>query len=273
VEQSAPHVHDVWAHTLAVLRHLEGLLGVLGPEDAEDKGNADLMNGLLTLRLGRYRQQIGEHLGSRLNTDRSARSLLFFAALYHDINKPQTKTTEESGRIRFLGHDDQGAQTAVQRGMALHLSNDELDRLKLIIRHHMRIHGQISRKEAAQELSRRSIYRFFRETGEAGIDLVLLALADTRATYDHTLTQEHWAAALEVCRTLLEAWYEKADEIVKPPQLLNGEDLIREFKLKPGPEIGKLLEAIRETQATGTLSTREEALAFVRGWLVKAREK
>ena len=273
VEQSAPHVHDVWMHTLAVLRHLEGILGVLTPEYDEARGNADLMNGLLALRLGRYRQQIGVHLGSTLNTDRSARALLFFAALYHDVNKPQTKSTEESGRIRFLGHDEQGAQTAVRRGMALHLSNDELDRLKLIIQHHMRVHAHTSRKEAAQEISRRAIYRFFRDTGEAGVDLILLAMADTRATFDQTITQEHWAATLDVCRTLLEAWYEKADEIVRPPALLNGDDLINELKLKPGPEIGKLLEAIRETQATGKLSTREEALAFARGWLVKAREK
>jgi tRNA nucleotidyltransferase/poly(A) polymerase len=273
VEQSAPHVHDVWMHTLAVLRHLEGILGVLAPEYDEDKGNADLMNGLLVLQLGRYRQQIGAHLEVALNTDRSARALLFFAALYHDANKPQTKSIEASGRIRFLGHEDLGAQTVVKRGMALHLSNDELDRLKLIVRHHMRVHAHTSRKEAAQDVSRRAIYRFFRDAGDAGIDLILLALADTRATYDHSMIQEHWAATLNVCRALLEAWYEKADEIIKPPQLLNGDDLINELKLKPGPEIGKLLEAIRETQAAGNLSTREEALAFARGWLVKAREK
>lgn len=273
VEQSAPHVHDVWAHTLAVLRHLEGILSVLAPQYDEAKANADLMNGLLVLRLGRYRQQIGEHLGSKLNTDRSARALLFFAALYHDVNKPQTQSTEESGRIRFLGHDQQGAETALKRGMALHLSNDELDRLKLIIQHHMRVHAHSSRQAGGQEISRKAIYRFFRDCGEAGIDLILLALADTRATYDQTLTQEHWAATLEVCRTLLEAWFEKAEEIVRPIALVNGDDLINELKLKPGPEIGKLLEAIRETQATGNLSSREAALAFARGWLVKAREK
>jgi putative nucleotidyltransferase with HDIG domain len=273
VEQSAPHVHDVWMHTLAVLRHLEGILAVLAPQYDEEQGNADVMNGLLALRLGRYRQQIGEHLASVLNTDRSVRALLFFAALYHDVNKPQTKSIEESGRIRFLGHDDLGAQTALKRGMALHLSNDELDRLKLIIRHHMRIHAHSSRKEAEQEMTRRAIYRFFRDAGDAGIDLILLAMADTRATYDHTMTQEHWTATLDVCRTLLEAWFEKAEEIVRPPQIINGDDLINELKLKPGPEIGKLLEAIRETQASGALSSREEALAFARGWLVKAREK
>ncbi len=274
VEQSAPHVHEVWTHTLAVLRHLEGILSVLAPAYDEDKANSDLMNGLLVLRLGRYRQQIGEHLASALNTDRSARAVLFLAALYHDVNKPQTRSIEEeSGRIRFLGHDEQGAETALKRGMALHLSNDELNRLKLIIRQHMRVHAHSSRKEAGLEISRKAMYRFFRDCGESGIDLILLALADTRATYDHALTQDKWVATLDVCRSLLEAWYEKADEIIHPIALVNGDDLINELKQKPGPEIGRLLEAIRETQAAGKLSTREEALAFARGWLVKAREK
>ena len=272
VEQSTPHVHELWTHTLTVLRHLESILQALAPAYDESKANADLMNGLLVLRLGRYRQQIGAHLASNLNTDRSARALLFFAALYHDVNKPQTKTIEENGRIRFLGHDELGAQTVVKRGMALHLSNDELERLKLIIRHHMRVHGHASRHQAGETLSRKAMYRFFRDSGEAGIDLILLALADTRATYDHTLTQEHWAGTLDVCRTLLEAWFEKTDEIIKPPQLLNGDDLINQLKLKPGPEIGKLLEAIRETQAAGNLAEREAALAFARGWQAKSRD-
>ena len=272
VEQSAPHVHELWTHTLTVLRHLESILQALAPAYDESKANADLMNGLLVLHLGRYRQQIGAHLASNLNTDRSARALLFFAALYHDVNKPQTKTIEENGRIRFLGHDELGAQTVVKRGMALHLSNDELERLKLIIRHHMRVHGHASRHQAGETLSRKAMYRFFRDSGEAGIDLILLALADTRATYDHTLTQEHWAGTLDVCRTLLEAWFEKTDEIIKPPQLLNGDDLINQLKLKPGPEIGKLLEAIRETQAAGNLAEREAALAFARGWQAKSRD-
>ncbi len=272
MEQSAPHVYDVWTHTLAVLRHLEGILDVLSPSYNEQKANADWMNGLVVLKLGKYRAQINEHLGKNLNVDRTARSVLFFAALYHDVNKPQTKSIEENGRIRFLGHDEMGAQTAAQRGMALHFSNDELQRLRLIIKHHMRVHGQTNRKEAGVETSRKAIYRFFRDSNEAGIDLILLALADTRATYDHTLTQQHWAAALDVSRTLLDAWYEKADEMIRPPALVNGDDLISTLQQKPGPEIGKLLEAIRENQAAGFLNTQAEALAFARDWLVTAHE-
>jgi putative nucleotidyltransferase with HDIG domain len=274
IEQSAPHVHEVWTHTLAVLRHLEGILSVLAPEYNEEKANADLLNGLLVLRLGRYRQQIGAQLGATLNTDRSARALLFFAALYHDVSKPQTKSTEESGRIRFLGHDELGANVALKRGMALHLSNDELDRLKLIVHHHMRIHFHTSRKVGeGKDPSRKAIYRFFRDTGPAGVDLILLALADMRATCDHTLSQENWVACLDVCRIFLEAWYEKPEEMVAPPQLVNGDDLIKELKMKPGREIGELLEAVKEEQVMAHFSTREEALAFARGWLEAKRHK
>ncbi len=274
VQQSPPHVYDVWTHTLAVLRHLETILAVLAPQYDEAAGNADLLNGLLVLRLGRYRQQIGAHLGATLNTDRSARALLFFAALYHDVNKPQTQSVGENGRIRFLGHDQQGALTAVKRGIALRLSNDELDRLRLLVRHHMRFHFHATRKaESGADPTRKAIYRFFRETGEAGISLILLALADLRATYDHTLRQEQWAANLDVARLLLEAYYEKTEEIVQPSPILNGDDLINELKMNPGPEIGKLLESLREAQAAGQLSSRQEALAYARGWLEKGREK
>ena len=269
VDQSAPHVYEVWTHTLAVLRHLEAILDVLAPEYDVDtgKGNADLFNGLLVLRLGRYRRQLGEHLDTALNTDRSARALLFFAALYHDVSKPSTRTVEEGGRIRFLGHEEQGTRIAAQRGVTLHLSNDELERLKSIIRNHMRIHFHTGRKLEGRDPSRKAIYRFFRDSGPAGVDVVLLSMADFRATCEHTMSQERWIACLDVCRIFLEAWYEKAAEVIAPVQLLNGDDLISELKMSPGPEIGRLLELIREDQVMGNLATRQDALAFARGWL------
>ena len=268
VEQSAPHVHDVWNHTLAVLRHLDGILAILTPAYSEEKGNADLFNGLLAMRLGRYRSAIGEHLDARLNPDRSTRGLLFFAALFHDISKPATRSVEESGRVRFLGHDEQGAEVVVKRGTVLRLSNDELDRLKIIVRNHMRIHFHTTRKHVeGKDPGRRAVYRFFLDCGAGGVDLVLLALADFRATYDHTLTQDQWAACLDVCRVFLEAWFDRPAEMVSPPSLLNGDELMAALKMTPGPQIGRLLESIKEEQVMGHFSTRDEALAFARGWL------
>ncbi|PWH17058.1 MAG: [cytidine(C)-cytidine(C)-adenosine (A)]-adding enzyme, partial [Anaerolineae bacterium] len=76
----------------------------------------------------------------------------------------------------------------------------------------------------------------------------------------------------DVARAFLEAYYEQAEQVIHPPRLLTGDDLINELKMKPGPDVGKLLEAIRETQAAGQITSRQEALAFARGWLMKGRE-
>jgi hypothetical protein len=62
---------------------------------------------------------------------------------------------------------------------------------------------------------------------------------------------------------LLEAWWEQPQEIISPPALLNGNDLMQQFNLKPGPQVGQLLELIREAQVAGEVSNRAQAYAFV----------
>ena len=269
VKQSPPHIYDVWEHTLSVLRYLEGILFSLRPGYSAEETN-DMFTGLLTLRLGRYREQFAAHFSESLNTDRSVRAALFFAALFHDVEKPATRSVDESGRVRFLIHEVQGAKVAAERAQAFNLSTDEVERIRKIIFHHMRFHSFISRLEEDQEEpSRKAIYRFFRDAGEAGVDLVLLGLADLRGTRDHTLTQETWAIALDVARILLENYWEKREETVAPPRLVDGNDLMRELNLEPGKVIGELLEAIREAQATGQAATREQALDLAREELRK----
>jgi hypothetical protein len=177
---------------------------------------------------------------------------------------------EESGRIRFFDHDLRGAEVAAKRGRAFNLSNDEVERIQAIVRHHMRFHFFSSRLEGdKQEPSRKAIYRFYRAAGEAGIDLILLGLADLRGTQGTTLTQETWTAALDVARILLENYWEKPQETVAPPRLLDGNELMSELGLQPGRIIGQLLEAIREGQATGKIENRAQALDFAREQLTK----
>jgi tRNA nucleotidyltransferase/poly(A) polymerase len=264
VTQSAPHIYDVWEHTLRVLSYLENILSALAPGYSADDTN-DLFTGLLTLRIGRFREHFAVHFADSLNTDRSVRAALFFAALYHDVKKPSTRTIDDSGRIRFFDHDIKGAETAARRAEAFNLSNDEVRRIQEIIQHHMRFHFFTSRLEGEQkEPSRKAIYRFFRDTGEAGVDLVLLGLADLRGTYGAALTQSTWVAALDVARILLENYWEKREETIAPPRLLDGNDLMRELNLAPGRVIGQLLESIREGQATGKVQTKKQALEFAR---------
>jgi putative nucleotidyltransferase with HDIG domain len=260
ITQSPPHTQDVWTHTINVLRNLNTVLTVLSSEFNPDE-SANLYIGLLSARLGRYRQQITEHLDTVFTPDRSLRPLLFLAALYHDIGKPETRQLEEGGRIRFFEHEQVGVKKISTRSEKLHLSNEETRRLETIVRHHLR---PILLAQSVENPSRRAVYRFFRETGAAGVDICLLSLADTLGTYDSTLPQDVWRRHLDVVRTLFDAWWENTAEIVSPEPLVNGRDLINEFGLEPGPPIGSLLEMLREAQAVGQVNDRGAALAFVR---------
>ncbi|MBN8655549.1 MAG: CCA tRNA nucleotidyltransferase [Anaerolineae bacterium] len=270
VTQSPPHIHDVWMHTLAVLDQLDDLLTSSLRIDFDPEKTSDMFMGLVSLKIGRYRDQIAKHFASPLNPNRSHRSLLFFAALYHDICKPDTKTIDENGRIRFFDHDIKGADVTAARGRSFNLSNDEVERLHAIIANHMRIHFFADRLENAQQPpSRKAIYRFFRDSNGAGVDLILLALADVRGTKGNELTQTTWTAYLDIARILLENYWERPEEVVAPPRLVDGNDLMKELNIKPGKLVGQLLELIRENQAAGKITNREEAIAFAREEVAK----
>ncbi|NJN79138.1 MAG: HD domain-containing protein [Anaerolineales bacterium] len=265
VEQSSPHVFDVWTHTLAVLDYLNRIRLNLYQEPPKNEFAEALQN-----QLGKFCEQIHDHFSESLNIDRTHRSLLFFAALYHDVCKPDTKTIDENGRIRFFNHDVQGAKVIAERARSFNLSNDEVERLSVIIENHMRIHSFTSRLENHNELpTRRAIYRFFRDAGKAGIDLILLALADMRGTRDKEMTLKTWNIYLEVSKILLENYLEKPEETVAPPRLIDGNDLMKELNIKPSPLIGELLETIRESQAEGNIQTREQALDFAKSEMLK----
>jgi len=263
VRQPLPHVYDVWEHTLAVVQQLQVLFSVLDVRYQPDV-SANLMTGLLALRLGRYRQQLDEHLRAALNRDRSMKALISLAALYHDAGKPDAQRVDPSGEIHFFHHEQVSAELVRWRAAELRLSNDEIERVATIVRHHMR---PLWLADGDELPSRRAIYRFFRQTGAAGVDICLLSLADVLATHGATLTQERWQRHLDVARLLLEAWWEHPTETVSPPPLLSGRELMAHFDLQPGPQIGSILEAVREAQAAGQVNTLEQALELARSLL------
>jgi len=269
VQQSKPHTLDVWEHTLKVVGWLEKLSGVLVGEYAENSAS-DLALGLAVLRLGRYREQLAAHFKVLMVPDRSIRSLLMLAALFHDAGKPAVRSIDPDGRIRFLGHEKRSVELFEAFGARFALSSAEIERLSKIILGHMRVH-QLS--DGRQGLSRKAIYRFFRDAGASGVDICLLSLADMLATYGVTLDAELWQRELDTCRMLLEAWWEKPEEIVRPPRLLNGNEIMVHFDMIAGPQVGRLLEAIREAQAMGQITDREAALDFAKTWLTTLPEQ
>ncbi|MEN8240865.1 MAG: HD domain-containing protein [Chloroflexota bacterium] len=261
VTQSAPHIYGVWEHAVHTVSKLEDVLRLLDKNYQHDnEGGGDIFSGVLSLRLGRYRDRISEHFNRQLNPDRSISALLFFAGLYHDITKPRHRSVEEDGRIRFIGHEQSGAQVTRQRAEALRLSTQEAQRIETVVAGHMRP-WQLAK--TGELPTKRAVYRFWRAVGEAGVDICLLSIADLLAIYGHTLPQPVLEHHIDVVRTLLEAYWEKPEE-VKPQAFLNGDDLLEMFELRPGPVIGDLLESLWEAQAVGEVEDKTQAVEFIR---------
>jgi hypothetical protein len=216
---------------------------------------------IAALRLDKYLSELARYAGEPMAPDRNRKGLLQFAALYHDCAKPRTRSVDPDGRIRFFNHDAEGAQITARRARALALSGPEVDWLEVAVSGHMRVHHLA---DTGQPPALRTIYRFFRDTKPAAIDLCLLSLADTWATYGETLTEAHWNAELDICQAMFQAYWDRPSQVISPPRVITGNDLIEELRLKPGPIIGTLLEAVREGQAAGEVLSREDALSLAR---------
>jgi poly(A) polymerase len=245
--QPKEHFWDVFDHSLETVAAVERLLQEEGGE-VEDE--------LLTL-VPRS-PDIAQHFAQEIAGGRTRRVLLKLAGLLHDLGKPTTKTVEQNGRMRFLGHAKLGAAMAVQLMERLRFSNREINMVQLMIEHHMRPGYMV-----AQEMpSRRAIYRYFRDTAEVGIGTLFLGLADHLAVRGPTLDLDEWHRHVETTQYVLFKWFQEQATVV-PPKLIDGHTLVDKLGLAPGPQIGESLEAVREAQAAGEISTAEEALNFV----------
>ncbi len=255
--QSAPHHWDVFEHTVQTMQAMDRILAlILGRGRPQDVADA-----LLWEQLARYALALRDHLRHPVSRGRIRAGWLRWLAMTHDWGKAVTRTEEPDGRIRFLGHDREGARLARERLLALRFSQEEVRRLSRMVRYHMR---PLFLTRPGREVTGRAIYRFFRDAGDAGVDLLLFSLADHRATFGPDLDKEEWQGQVSRTMALLEEWFERRSERISPPPLLDGHALIEELNLQPGPLVGRLLEAIREAQAAGEVRDRSEALALAR---------
>ena len=259
VEQPKEHFWDVFSHSLETVTAIEGLLHIEGSgEEGWIQKEA--------LTIVPWSSELVQHFGEEIGGGQTRRTILKLAALLHDIAKPQCKIVEESGRIRFFGHAQEGAAIAGQILERLRFSNREIKMVQKLIEYHLRP-GQL----ATQGLpTRRAIYRYFRDTDDVGIDTLYLNLADHLAARGPKLDYATWKEHVETIEYILQKRLDEAATVV-PPRLIDGHDLMNIFGLSPGLRIGELLELVREAQAAGEIQTKEEALALVEKQLTLAR--
>ncbi len=258
VEQPTVHFWDVFEHSLQTVAAVEFLLR----ESDWEYGN----EGMLSTTP--WSEAIEMHLSEEVSSGSNHKVLLKLGALLHDVAKPMTKSIDETGRARFLGHTKQGAAMTVSILERLRFSKREVSLVESLVYHHLRP-VQMANEELPTQ---RAIYRYFRDTGEAGIDILLLALADYLASRGPLASMEEWRKHCHVINYIL-AEHDKQQAKILPVKLIDGDDIMGRFDLAPGPLIGKLLGIVNEAHASGELSTREEALGLVQTELSAVRKQ
>jgi poly(A) polymerase len=254
VEQPKEHYWNVFDHSVETVAAAEFLLR----ESLWKYGKEDL------LTVTPWSEEISRHFDEEVSSGSNRRLLLKLGALLHDIAKPATKTIDETGRARFLGHTKQGAAIAAAILGRLRFSSREIRLVESLVYHHLR---PVQMANEGLPTSR-AIYRYFRDTESAGIDILFLALADYLATHGPELDIEEWQQHNQLIGYIMAERLKQEAEVL-PAKLLDGHDLMTVFGLRPGRLVGELLAEVREAQAAGELSTREEAIALVRKELEK----
>ena len=269
VEQTPPHYQPVFDHSRSVMAHLEGIYALLWPEGLYQRpepvtGDAtiicpDALWDDVAGLLGPYRDDLRAHLMAPLASAHVRRDTLMWAALAHDWGKPAMRSEENNGLVRFLDHDSWGALLAQNRAHALKMSTDETAYLSRLVQMHMRP----AYLAHDYPIGRRAIYRYFRDAQGVGLDALLLSLADHMAVRAPHPDRAQWRRRLDTMRVLLESYYRERSERVDPAPLIDGDRLMAEFGLRPGPQIGVLLEGLREAQAAGEVTDADDALAWL----------
>ena len=169
---------------------------------------------------------------------------LVFSVLFHDIGKPPTFSVDETGRIRFNGHDRVGAEMTEVVMQRLRFSRAEIEATVEMVRQHM-VFKDVPNMRTAK------LKRFMARP--TFVDEMELHRVDCASSHGMLDNYEFLQAKRE----------EFANEPIIPPPLVRGDDL-KALGLKPGPRFGEILEAVETRQLEGGFRDREDALEWVR---------
>jgi poly(A) polymerase len=177
------------------------------------------------------------------------------AALFHDVGKVDTKT-EVDGVIHFYGHADKGSEITEIVLKSLKYSSDEITRVSKVIKNHMRLKES---GDFGEEISNKSLRKLRREVGECLEDTLDVMQADNSSHSDKAGAMR--LHQIEGIRKRLQELDADRVQGIKLP--VSGDDIIREFRIKPGPIFKELLDLVQDAVDENPDLTREEGLQII----------
>jgi len=187
---------------------------------------------------------------------------LKLAGFLHDIGKPSTWTIEEDTlRHRFIKHDSAGEKLCKPILKNLCFSNKQIDYISYIIKKHMYPTAVVS----APEVNEKVMMRYLRKSEENAIDNIIIAQADRLSALGPEITQEIVSENINALNTLMTFCIEAKKNYKPIPKLLDGNEIMEILNIKPSPKLGEILENLKEAQISGDITTKEEAINFIKG--------
>lgn len=171
---------------------------------------------------------------------------LAWGVLLHDVGKPPTfrPASVTGDRIRFDNHAEVGVRMTAEIARRLRFSNEEAEQVEALVANHMKF------KDATQ--MRKSTLKRFVRLPRFGEHLEL-----------HRLDCKNSHGFLDAYDLVRDFLNQTPPEQVRPTRLLTGDDL-NEMGYVPGPQYQAILAALEDAQLEGTVTTRDQAIEFVR---------
>lgn len=188
---------------------------------------------------------------------------LKLAAFIHDLAKPDCWTIEkDTGRHRFIGHDELGAKKVVPFLKKIKFSNKEIEYISKMVQFH--IYPSALMKD--ENVTERAIIRFIRKIGDDTLDLLELARADRLSARGPAVSDEMIEVNLSNLEKLKEKYFEISPKLKEMPKLVDGNEIMQILNLKPSPKLKEIIDEIKELQLEGKINTKEDAINFLKNY-------
>ena len=202
-----------------------GILDIIFPELLRGKGVSQA-------RPGRHHtSDVFTHNVLSMRETPSNNPLVKLAALLHDVGKPYVAATDGEGYVIFYNHEVVGSKIAKEIADRFHFSKKDKEKIYTLIRWHM--------FTVDEHITDSAVRRFIRRVGLENVkDMMDLRIGDRLG--GGTQTAESWR---------LKKFKERLEEQLHPPFSINdmaidGNDIMNELGIKPGREVGDLLQKL-----------------------------